>query len=160
VETPSLPPPREWLFRAGIACPLQTRMFTRGPTSAFRLCVLSTGTMVEKVDVFQTNRQLHFQVLNTPPVMNEWSPWNIHPAHLQDVMQMHAGQFLLSALPGGRTRVVGTSWYHHDIWPSAYWRLWSDSVVHQVHRRVLNEIKARSERDQLTASPSAQSSGR
>jgi hypothetical protein len=31
--------------------------------------------------------------------------------------------------------------------PRAYWRLWSDAVVHRVHARVFEQIKRLAERD-------------
>src|SRR5207245_959328 len=36
-------------------------------------------------------------------------------------------------LPGGRTRLQGTTWYRHRMWPAGYWRLWCDAVVHRIH---------------------------
>jgi hypothetical protein len=55
------------------------------------------------------------------------------------------GQFLLTALPNGGTRVEGTTWYRDAIWPAAYWRLWSDYVIHRIHLRVLEHIRTQAE---------------
>lgn len=30
--------------------------------------------------------------------------------------------------------------YRHRLWPSAYWRLWSDAIIHRIHMRVLRHI--------------------
>jgi hypothetical protein len=51
------------------------------------------------------------------------------------------GQFLLIPLAGGRTRLEGTTWYTHNLWPAAYWQVWSDFVIHRIHERVLVHIK-------------------
>jgi len=51
------------------------------------------------------------------------------------------GQFKLEVLESGGPRLVGTTWYCHNMWPEAYWRLWSDPILHAIHRRVLNHIK-------------------
>ena len=45
----------------------------------------------------------------------------------------------------GRTLLAGTTWYTDQIWPSPYWKLWSDYIIHHIHLRVLNHIKAVSE---------------
>jgi hypothetical protein len=51
----------------------------------------------------------------------------------------------LTALPGGRTRLEGTTWYHHSMWPATYWHWWSAYVIHKIHMRVLNHIRERTE---------------
>jgi hypothetical protein len=77
--------------------------------------------------------------------MREWSPWRIHPPHLEGFLVSEAGQFRLIALAGGRTRLEGTTWYRHHLWPTSYWRLWSDYLIHRIHLRVLNHVKRLSE---------------
>ena len=44
-------------------------------------------------------------------------------------------------LPGGRTRLEGTTWYENRMYPVAYWRMWSDTVIHRIHLNVLGHIK-------------------
>jgi len=51
------------------------------------------------------------------------------------------GQFLLEPLPGGRTRLEGTTWYTHDLFPTVYWGLWSDAIIHRIHGRVLRHVQ-------------------
>jgi hypothetical protein len=78
--------------------------------------------------------------------MKEWSPYaNIHPPHLENFLVSEGGQFKLIALPGGRTRLEGTTWYRHHMWPAEYWRIWSDAIIHRIHLRVLNHVKRLSE---------------
>jgi hypothetical protein len=55
------------------------------------------------------------------------------------------GQFKLKELPNGQTQLLGTTWYHHDVWPSIYWKLWSDYILHKIHTRVLSHIKQKAE---------------
>jgi hypothetical protein len=52
---------------------------------------------------------------------------------------------VLTLLPNGHTLLTGTSRYENRMWPIAYWRLWSDEIVHDVHRRVFRQIKQLSE---------------
>ena len=80
--------------------------------------------------------------------MRELTPWpNFDPPHLHGFYESRQGEFQLTALPGNRTRVDGTSWYQHGLEPAQYWRLWSDYVVHQVHHRVLEHVKRLAEQD-------------
>jgi hypothetical protein len=112
-----------------------------------RRCVFSTGAFVEPIRVWDEPRLLKFAVTSNPPPMSEWSPYgNIHPPHLNGFLVSSGGQFKLVTLPGGRTRLEGTTWYRHNLWPAAYWRLWSDFIIHRIHLRVLNHVKRLSER--------------
>ena len=136
-----IPPPKELLFRAGIAYPIRAEISGRG-VGAVRHCVFSTGPFVEPIEVWDEPRLLQFGVSANPAPLNELSPYgNIQPPHLHGYFVSEKGQFLLTALPGGRTRLEGTTWYHDTIWPAAYWRLWSDYIIHRIHLRVLNHIK-------------------
>jgi hypothetical protein len=93
-------------------------------------------------------RLLKFGVTANPAPLNELSPYgNIQPPHLHGYFVSKQGQFLLTALPGGRTRLEGTTWYQHTMWPAAYWHLWSDYIIHKIHLRVLEHIRAEAERN-------------
>jgi hypothetical protein len=35
----------------------------------------------------------------------------------------------------------GSTWYELDLAPQAYWSIWSDLLVHRIHRRVLEHIR-------------------
>ncbi len=143
---PDITTDREWLFRTGIAYPVRTVIHGEG-VGATRECVLSTGSVVERVDRWEPGRSLRFQVLWNPAAMRELSPWgDIHPKHLDGYYVSRQGEFTLTPLSGGRTLLEGTSWYQHHLEPAAYWRLWSDLVVRRIHRRVLLHIKELSER--------------
>jgi hypothetical protein len=140
-----IPPPQDWIFRTGIAYPIRAEISGRGP-GATRLCVFSTGPFVEPISVWDEPRLLKFSVSSNPPPMKEWSPYrDLHPPHLENFLVSEGGQFRLIELPGGRTRLEGTTWYRHHMWPAAYWRVWSDAIIHRIHLRVLNHVKALSE---------------
>ena len=135
----------DWVLGTGLAYPIRTRIGGRG-VGASRSCDLSTGTVEERVVVWDEPRLLRFAVTATPPAMRETGLYGtIQPKHLNGYYVSKEGQFELTALPGGRTLVAGTSWYQHGLWPAAYWRFWSDTVVHHIHRRVLSHIRALSE---------------
>jgi hypothetical protein len=130
-----------WVFRTGIACPMRARIHGRG-VGAVRHCAFTTGPFVEPITVWDEPRRLAFDVAAEPPPMEEWSPYGaIDAPHLHGYLHSQRGEFRLVALPGGRTRLEGTTWYSLRIYPSAYWHLWSDLLIHEIHERVLRHIK-------------------
>jgi hypothetical protein len=141
VEFSTLPEPDDWVFRTGVAYPVRATIDGRGP-GATRYCVFSTGSFVEPIEVWDEPRLLQFSVTKNPPPMKEWSPIaEIHPPHLDNYLVSRRGQFKLVALPGGRTLLEGTTWYHHTMWPASYWQLWSDAIIHRIHMQVLLHVK-------------------
>ncbi len=140
-----IPPPTQWFFRAGVAYPIRAEISGKGP-GAVRHCVFSTGPFVEPIQVWDEPRLLKFSVTDNPAPMEEWTPYHaIHPPHLHGFLVSNGGQFSLTPLPNGGTRLEGTTWYLHHMWPSAYWQIWSDQIIHQIHLRVLYHIKQESE---------------
>ena len=145
IEFPPLAPPREWLFRAGIAYPTSAQIVGTGP-GAVRYCRFSTGDFVEPITVWDEDRLLAFDVSAQPQAMRELSLWKITPPHLQgNYMRSRRGQFRLVALSPHRTLLEGTTWYQEYFWPQAYWRAWSDGIVRRIHLRVLRHVKQQSE---------------
>lgn len=144
-------PPTELLFRAGVAYPIRAEISGSG-VGASRRCVFSTGPFVEPITVWDEPRLLKFDVEENPAPMNELSPYKkINPPHLHGYFISHGGQFLLTPLPDGRTRLEGTTWYQHTMWPATYWGWWSNYVIHRIHMRVLNHIRGRAEAEALQA---------
>lgn len=140
-----IPPPHEFLFKIGIAYPVRARIEGEG-VGAVRHCVFSTGPFVEPIEVWNEPHLLKFSVTKNPPPMQEWTPYrNIHPPHLEGFLASNGGQFRLVPTPGGGTRLEGTTWYRHHMWPALYWKLWSDGIIHRIHLRVLKHIQKESE---------------
>ena len=140
-----LPTPTEWVFRTGVAYPVRATIEGQGP-GAIRRCEFSTGPFVEPITVWDETHLLRFRVTENPAPLQEWTPYReIHPPHLDGYLVSRQGQFLLSELPGGRTRLEGTTWYQHHLWPVDYWQVWSDLIIHTIHGRVLRHIQALSE---------------
>jgi hypothetical protein len=141
-----IPPPTEWTFRAGVAYPIRAQMLGSG-AGAERHCVFSTGAFVEPITVWDEPRLLKFSVTSNPPPLEEWTPYShIAPPHLHGFLVSEGGQFLLTPLANGGTRLEGTTWYQHHLRPATYWQLWSDPIIHQIHMRVLRHIRDEAER--------------
>ncbi|MEP6663473.1 MAG: hypothetical protein ABJC04_07380, partial [Verrucomicrobiota bacterium] len=144
--------------RLGIAYPIASKIDGKG-INVSRQCVLSTGSLQEIVTVYKENELLRFKVLSTPPPIKELSPYsNLHATHLNEFYKSHEGEFRLVRLSNSKTRIEGRSWYSHQIWPSSYWKLFSDHIVREIHQRVLKHIKLLAEKDfsESLASPRAQ----
>jgi uncharacterized membrane protein YhaH (DUF805 family) len=142
-----LPPPREIVFALGIAYPVRARLDGEG-VGATRSCEFSTGPFVEPITVWDPPRRLGFDVASQPEPMHETSPYRVVNApHLVDGLRSRRGEFRLVALPGGRTRLEGSTWYSVEMAPQAYWGLYSDRLIHAIHARVLAHVKRLSEGD-------------
>jgi hypothetical protein len=140
-----IPPPTEMLFRAGIAYPIRAEITGHG-AGAIRRCVFSTGPFLEPIEVWDEPRLLKFGVIASPAPLNEMTPYgHIEPRHLHGYFVSEEGQFLLTTLPDGGTRLEGTTRYLNALWPAAYWHIWSDYIIHRIHLRVLNHIKKAAE---------------
>lgn len=141
-----LPEPREWYFRTGLAYPVRASIDGAG-VGAIRRCEFTTGAFVEPIEVWDEPRLLRFRVTENPAPMHEWSPYGrLAAKHLQRYLVSERGQFELTRLDGGRTLLAGTTWYRHGLWPSEYWRWWSDAIIHRIHLRVLDHVRALAER--------------
>jgi hypothetical protein len=145
IAFPQIAAPSEWLFKAGIAYPINARIEGSG-VGAIRHCNFSTGSFVEPITVWSTGKLLKFSVDSQPEPLKELSFYNIHPNHLHDYWISKGGQFRLTRLPNGHTLLEGTTWYSNKIKPGFYWTVWSDYIVHAIHRRVLEHIRQISEK--------------
>jgi hypothetical protein len=136
-----LPPPTELIFRAGLAYPIRAEIKGSG-VGAIRHCVFSTGPFVEPITEWSEPVRLRFSVTSNPPPMRELSFTEVNPPHLHGFLESEQGQFELKRLPRDRTQLIGTTWYRHGLWPEAYWRIWSDHIIHTIQIRVLRHIRS------------------
>jgi hypothetical protein len=144
VEFPQLDEPNEFIFKTGIAYPINASIEGTG-VGAIRHCNFSTGSFVEPITIWDEPNLLKFDVLQQPTPMKELSIWDINAPHLHDYFVSKQGQFKLTQLANGNTLVEGTTWYYNDIKPAFYWQIWSDPIIHKIHNRVLEHIKINSE---------------
>ncbi|HEX3798990.1 MAG TPA: hypothetical protein VH413_09845 [Verrucomicrobiae bacterium] len=151
-----IPPQRDWVLHSGVAYPTQARIDGQG-VGAIRHCIFTTGEFLEPIEVWDQPHRLRFSVADQPEPLEELSPYgHLDAPHLHGYLESHEGELRLIALPGGKTRLEGTTWYTDRISPTPYWQIWSDMLIHHIHLRVLNHIKALSEQTagNFTPSPS------
>ena len=139
-----LPRSDEWLFRLGVSQPIRAAIDGRG-VGALRTCLFSTGTFVERVEGWEENRYFAFSVVSGAPTMQEFSPYDIHPPHLEGYFVPESAEFHLISNSDGTTTLAGRSRYRNAMWPGPYWRVWSDMIIHRIHLRVFDHIKRLSE---------------
>ena len=142
IAFPPLDSHREWLFHTGIAYPIGATISGTG-VGAVRRCRFSTGDFVEPITTWNENYLLAFNVTEEPPSMHELGLGEVHTPHIDgNYMRSQHGQFRLVALDADHTLLEGTTWYQDYFWPQLYWRALSDAIVHRIHTRVLEHIKA------------------
>ena len=141
IAFPPLPAPRELVFRAGIAYPTGAVIDGSG-IGAVRRCQFSTGDFVEPITAWNEPWRLAFDVESQPEPMTELSPHgSVHAPHLGGFLMSERGEFRLVALGRSSTLLVGSTWYRNRMWPTAYWQLWSDMIIHRIHLRVLDHVR-------------------
>lgn len=146
VEFPQLDEPTEFIFKTGIAYPINAKIEGTG-VGAVRHCNFTTGSFIEPISVWDEPRLLKFDVVAQPEPMKELSFWHIDAPHLHDYFVSKQGQFKLTELPNGNTLLEGTTWYYNNIRPTFYWQLWSGHIIHKIHERVLKHIKKNAEHE-------------
>ena len=147
VTFPELPPPTELLFRAGVAAPTRARIEGTG-VGATRYCDFTTGSFVEPITAWDENRLLAFDITSQAPPMSEWSPYrDIKPPHLDGYFRATHGEFRLTPVAGGHTRLEGRTTIVVAMFPQSYWRLPAGRIVAAIHDRVLQHIKVLAEED-------------
>lgn len=145
IEFPQLKEPNEFIFKTGIAYPINATIKGEG-VGAIRSCNFTTGCFIEPITIWDKPNTLQFSVNEQPEPMREISFYDIHPTHLHGYWVSQKGQFKLRKLKNGKTLLEGTTWYVNKIKPDFYWTTWSDYIVHKIHNRVLEHIKVQSEK--------------
>lgn len=136
-----MPPPEDLAFRIGIAYPIRAQV-GEWKLGAKRVCVFNTGTAFETITVFEPAKRLRFHIDSQPAQMEELCPYvDVHAPHLHGFVESEDGEFRLTRLPNGYTRLEGLSWYRNNIAPGKHGALFTDRFVHQIHARVFAQIK-------------------
>lgn len=126
--------PEFWLFKTGLPYPVQTTVSARSQ-GAERKCIFSSGvTFDEVMTAFEPNTDLTFEIVGQP-----------EDPEILGHFQLTKGQFLLKDNGDGTTTLTGNSWYQLKVFPAWYYDLWAESIVREVHLRVMNHIKTLAE---------------
>ena len=140
-----MPAPTEMLFRVGISYPIRATL-DEDRVGSVRRCEFNTGTALETVTRYDAPNHFAFHIDSQPDPLREATLYRgPRQPHLDGYVRNLEGIFDLEALPGGKTRVTAKSVYRVSMTPETYWRIWTDAVIHTIHRRVLENVKARAE---------------
>lgn len=130
VSFPPIDEPPEAIF-AIVAMPIRAEIDGSEP-GATRRCVFTNGTFVEPIETWRAPQELTFRVKE-------------QPGNLDRYLDVTRGQFLLIDNHDGTTTLRGTTWYQLKVFPTTYWKMWSDLFLHRIHMRVLRHVKKISE---------------
>ncbi|HKD64080.1 MAG TPA: hypothetical protein VKB40_08600 [Candidatus Acidoferrales bacterium] len=134
----------DWISKLGVAYP-ESAHIEGSCVGAVRYCVFSTGAFVEPITAWGPGSRSR-STWRVHPIRCELSPYkNLSPPHLHGYLRSRRGEFRLIELPGQRTRLEGSTWYEVEMAPEGYWQIWSDFLIHRIHTRVLEHIKADTE---------------
>jgi hypothetical protein len=127
-------PPDYWLWRIGLPCPIQSTA-SANAVGAERKCIFTRGdTFGEQITVCQPAKELTFVVTQQP-----------RDPEILNHLDLERGRFLLRGNSDGTTTLIGTSWYRLNVYPAAYFDLWTRDIIRHVHRRVMTQIKTLAE---------------
>jgi hypothetical protein len=133
-------------FKPGFSFPISATI-TDERVGAIRYANFTTGTFVQRITQWQKPNLLQFSVESNPAGMKEWNPYCVmHPPHVNGYYKSYKGEFRLRRTGNNVTLLEGTNWYKIDIYPQFYWKLWTNAIIHKVHKRVLEHIKTESEK--------------
>jgi len=126
--------PDFWLFRIGLPNPTAATV-TGYHEGAGRKCIFSTGYAIgERISTYEPGKNLTFDIIDQP-----------RDPEMMNHLDLLKGQFLLKDNGNGTTTVTGTRWYRLHVFPAWYYDLWAQSIVRNVHIRVMQHIKEISE---------------
>jgi hypothetical protein len=91
---------------------------------------------------------LAFAVVSQPPAMEEMSPYRrVHAPHVEGYFVTGETRFELSVRPDGGTRLRVSAGHVLRIDPAPYWEPIARLAIRDNVGRVLDDIKAKAERD-------------
>lgn len=142
VALDEVPEPADWMYRAGLACPQKTRIES-GRAGGYRVCTLSTGQLVEQIEVWRPEHVLRWHSRSTPPPMRETNPFHAHvdPPHLHGFYDSPRGEFAIDRLGPDLTRLTRRTWYSQRLYPQFYWNFLCELGISQIHRTVLEHLR-------------------
>ena len=123
-----------WLFDIGLPSPSQTTVggYCKG---AWRKCIFSNGyTFKEVISTYDENKDLVFDITDQP-----------RDPEIMNHLDLLRGEFVLHDNGNGTTTLTGNSWYRLYVFPTWYYDTWTQSIVRNVHLRVMEHIKGLSE---------------
>ncbi len=129
----------------GLAYPERAHFSGRG-VGAIRTGYFSTGEAREQITDWNEGRLLGFMVLSQPPAMKEMSPYrHVHAPHVVGYFETGETQFEIQPLGELQTRLTIRAAHRLRIDPVVYWEPIARWAASSNTRRVLRDLKTKSE---------------
>lgn len=136
-----IPQPHDWIYRIGVACPQRTRIVTPAK-NGLRVCTMSTGVVVEQIEVWKPEEMLRWHAESAAAPMTELNPLHgVDPPHLHGYYSAPRGEFALAPAATNVTILTRRTWYTQELAPAWYWRFWCELAITHVHRTVLEHVR-------------------
>jgi hypothetical protein len=134
-----------FFLKAGVSYPLDMEL-QKVDNQCFLKCNTTNGFANLRVDSLIQNKKMVFKPLEDVPPMRETAFWGeIDAPHLHGYFKNEYGLFEIVPLEAGKCRLIAQTHYTYRITPVWYWSWWSDYLVNQMHKNVLNKIKEAAE---------------
>jgi hypothetical protein len=132
-------------LKAGVSYPLDMEL-QKVDNQCFLKCNTTNGFANLRVDSLIQNKKIVFKPVQEVAPMRELSfRGHIDAPHLHGYFKNEYGLFEIEPLEAGKCRLIAKTHYTYRITPVWYWSWWSDYLVNQMHKNVLNKIKETAE---------------
>lgn len=122
--------PDFWLWKVGLPAPVQSTA-TGHFVGARRRCAFEGNIAFdERIVEMEPARKLTFDITDQPK-----------DPEIMGHLDLKRGRMILRDNHDGTTTLIGTSWYKLKVYPSAYYDLWTQSIMRAVHLRVMHHIQ-------------------
>lgn len=127
--------PDFWLWRVGLPAPIRSTATGHTVGSARRCVFQGNVAYDERLIEVEPAHKVAFDIVGQPK-----------DPEIMDHLDLKRGQMILRDNHDGTTTLIGTSWYGLRVYPAAYYDLWTQSIVRNVHLRVMRQIKRLAEK--------------
>ena len=132
-------------FGWGVAYP-QRGVIRGSGVGAVREGVFSTGVAYERVTKWEPGRQLFFDVLSDPPMMQELSQFeHVRAPHTVGYFKTLDARFTITPLGNGKTRLTLATSHELDLGPTLYFRPIAEWAIRANKQRVLRHFRDQAE---------------
>jgi hypothetical protein len=134
-KTPNL------LFRKGVSYPKSINYKDQDGHKSYS-CYTNNDTITLTIKEFVHFEKIMFQLKNQTVPMKELSPYNsIDAKHLHNYFKVNYGLIELHTISKNKTKIIAKTSYSYKIAPKWYWQLWSNYIIDEMHKQVLESIK-------------------
>ena len=130
-----------WMGSIGFTVPNDIAL-TVGPDGKGELVVTTPmGPLALTVLAYEPGRKLSFAPKGPVVPMQETSPYaTVYAPHLDGYFKVERGTIEL--IPDGDETIVrAESVVRHNIWPAAYWYVWTGKIFELFHRQVIEALR-------------------